>query len=310
MDDNLNSWISYNENATTLSHQQLSYGFTSGAEVSVPISPSAATLNFLDLLRYFYCEHLKGILFLTLSLTFIFAVPVALTRPEKMKMVVNSFVKQSIDIIGAAVGLLLTLPFFIVLPILIKLDSSGPVFYTQLRVGINRRKQDRRYCRRSDFTERRVRDRRRHNYQGKPFHVIKFRTMGRDAEKKCGPVWATENDSRITKLGRILRKTRLDEIPQFINVLRGDMSLVGPRPERPNFVQDLSEKVENYNGRLTVRPGLTGLAQVENGYDTSLASVVKKVNLDLEYIRHWSIWADIKILFKTVIVVITGKGAC
>jgi lipopolysaccharide/colanic/teichoic acid biosynthesis glycosyltransferase len=310
MDNSPNSRINYNDNAATLTHQQLRYGVASGAEVSVPASPSLGTLNFLEQLRYFYCEHLRGILFLTLSLIFIFAVPLALIRPEKMKAVVNSFVKRSIDIIGAAVGLLLTLPLFIVLPVLIKLDSSGPVFYAQLRVGINRRKQDRRYCRQSDSTERRVRDRRRQNCQGRPFHVIKFRTMGRDAEKKCGPVWATENDSRITWLGRILRKTRLDEIPQFINVLKGDMSLVGPRPERPSFVQDLSEKVEDYNGRLAVRPGLTGLAQVENGYDTSLASVVKKVNLDLEYIRHWSLWSDIKILFKTVIVVITGKGAC
>jgi len=226
-----------------------------------------------------------------------------------MKAVVNSFVKRSIDIIGAAVGLLLTLPLFIVLPMLIKLDSPGPAFYAQLRVGINRRKRDRRYRQRSDVTERRVRYRRRQNCQGKLFHVIKFRTMVRDAEKNCGPVWATENDFRITWLGKTLRKTRLDEIPQFINVLKGDMSLVGPRPERPNFVQDLSEKVEDYNGRLAVKPGLTGLAQVENGYDTSLASVAQKVNLDLEYIRHWSVWTDVKILFKTVVVVFTGKGA-
>jgi lipopolysaccharide/colanic/teichoic acid biosynthesis glycosyltransferase len=183
------------------------------------------------------------------------------------------------------------------------------VFYTQLRVGINQRKRDRRYRQRSDVIERRARDRRRQNYQGNLFHVIKFRTMVRDAEKNCGPVWATENDSRITRLGKTLRKTRLDEIPQFINVLKGDMSLVGPRPERPNFVQDLSEKVQDYNERLAVKPGLTGLAQVENSYDTSLASVAQKVNLDLEYIRHWSLWTDVKILFKTVVVVFTGKGA-
>ena len=134
--------------------------------------------------------------------------------------------------------------------------------------------------------------------------------MVQNAEKKSGPVWAIKNDSRITRLGTFLRKTRLDEIPQFINVLKGDMSLVGPRPERPNFVRDLSEKVQDYSGRLAVKPGLTGLAQVENGYDTSLASVVRKVNLDLEYIRHRSIWADIKILSRTVMVVLTGKGAC
>jgi len=307
MEDSLNSRINYNENAS-LPHQQLSYGLASSAEISVPVS-GVATLNFLGQLRYFYCEHFRGMLFLVLSLTFIFAVPVALIRPEKMKAVFNSFVKRSIDIIGAVVGLLLTLPLFIILPILIKLDSPGPVFYTQLRVGINQRKRDRRYRQRSDVIERRARDRRRQNYQGNLFHVIKFRTMVRDAEKNCGPVWATENDSRITWLGKTLRKTRLDEIPQFINVLKGDMSLVGPRPERPNFVQDLSEKVQDYNERLAVKPGLTGLAQVENSYDTSLASVAQKVNLDLEYIRHWSLWTDVKILFKTVVVVFTGKGA-
>jgi lipopolysaccharide/colanic/teichoic acid biosynthesis glycosyltransferase len=309
MDDSLNRQVNYNKNAEALTHQQLNYGLASGAKVSVPASP-ATTINFLEQLQYFYCEHIRGMLSLALSLVFIFAVPVALTRPEKRKAVVNSFVKRSIDVIGAAVGLLLTLPLFIILPTLIKLDSPGPVFYSQLRVGINRRKRDRRYCQRPDVTERRVRDRRRQNCQGKPFHVTKFRTMVQDAEKKCGPVWATESDSRITWLGRILRKTRLDEIPQFINVLKGDMSLVGPRPERPNFVQHLSEKVKDYNGRLAVKPGLTGLAQVENGYDTSLVSVVQKVNLDLEYIRHWSIWTDVKILFKTVVVVFTGKGAC
>jgi lipopolysaccharide/colanic/teichoic acid biosynthesis glycosyltransferase len=133
--------------------------------------------------------------------------------------------------------------------------------------------------------------------------------MVADAEKKCGPVWATRNDPRITRLGSILRKTRLDEIPQFINVLLGQMSLVGPRPERPVFVDELSSQVDGYHKRLEVRPGLTGLAQIENGYDSSVASVVRKVQYDLHYIQHWSIWQDVKILFRTVLVVITGKGA-
>ncbi len=308
MDDNLKNRINYRENAATFANRQLGYGLASGTEVSAAAYPS--TLSFLEQLRYFYCEYLRGMLFLTLLLGFIFAVPVALTERKRMKVLVNRFAKRSLDVIGAGVGLLLALPFFIVLPILIKLDSPGPVFYTQLRVGLNRRRRDRRFCPRSDIAERRRRDRRRQNYQGKLFRVVKFRTMAQDAEKMCGPVWATRNDSRITWLGRILRKTRLDEIPQFLNVFKGDMSLVGPRPERPKFVQDLSEKVEDYNGRLAVKPGLTGLAQVENGYDTSLASVVRKVNLDLEYIRHWSIWTDIKILLKTVVVVLTGRGAC
>lgn len=311
MDNNPNSRIDYsNDSAAALTHQQLRYGVAHGAEVSLPLSQSAATLSFVDQLRYFCCEHIRGALFVALSLIFVFVVPVALIRPGNMKAVVNSFVKRTIDVVGAAVGLLLTIPLFIVLSVLIKLDSPGPVFYSQLRVGVNRRKRDRRYCQRSDVTERRGRDRRRQNCQGRPFRLIKFRTMVQDAEKKSGPVWATANDARITRLGRILRKSRLDEIPQFINVLKGDMSLVGPRPERPSFVRDLCEKVDDYHARLAIRPGLTGPAQVQNGYDTSLASVVQKVNLDLEYIRDRSIWTDIKILFKTVVVVFTGKGAC
>ncbi|MFZ5981832.1 MAG: sugar transferase [Candidatus Zixiibacteriota bacterium] len=223
----------------------------------------------------------------------------------------NNAVKRTLDIVGALVGLILALPFMLILPILIKLDSSGPVFYTQLRVGVNRRKKDRRYHQRTELNaDQRQRDRRRENYLGKPFQVIKFRTMVQDAESKSGPVWATKNDPRITRLGAFLRKTRLDEIPQFINILKGDMSLVGPRPERPNFVKDLSTQVDDYTCRLEVKPGLTGLAQVENGYDSSLASVTRKVNYDLHYIRNWTLFYDIKIILKTVVVVFTGKGAC
>jgi lipopolysaccharide/colanic/teichoic acid biosynthesis glycosyltransferase len=220
----------------------------------------------------------------------------------------DSWVKRSLDIIGAALGLLLCAPFFVILPILIKLDSPGPVFYMQDRIGHNRRRRQRRETDGSSLG-RSGRDRRRIDLKGRPFQVIKFRTMVVDAEKKCGPVWATRNDPRVTRLGRLLRKTRLDEIPQFVNVLLGHMSLVGPRPERPHFVEDLSGKVENYVLRLQVKPGLTGLAQIENGYDSSMSAVVRKVHYDLEYIRNWSIWQDVKILFRTIGVVITGKGA-
>lgn len=311
MDNSLNNRVTYgNENAATLTRQDVSYGVAAGAEATSPRTASVATLNFLDQLRYFYCEHVKGMLFLTLSLLFIFVVPIAFARPEKLRAMVSRYVKRSIDIVGAAVGLIVALPLFIVLPILIKLDSAGPVFYAQVRVGVDRRKRDRRCWQRSDMGDQRIRERRREDLMGKLFTVIKFRTMVQNAEKKCGPVWATQNDPRITKLGKILRKTRLDEIPQFINVLKGDMSLVGPRPERPTFVRDLSTKVYDYRGRLTVKPGLTGLAQIENGYDSSVATVTQKVRLDLEYIRNWSIWADVKILFKTMVVVLTGKGAC
>ena len=202
------------------------------------------------------------------------------------------------------------MPFWIILPVLIKLDSRGPVFYTQLRVGVNRRGKDRRYHQKADVVDRRGRERRREDYQGRLFRVIKFRTMVHNAEKHSGPVWASKNDSRVTRAGAFLRKARMDEIPQFLNVLRGDMSLVGPRPERPNFVRELSGQVDDYNNRLKVKPGLTGLAQVEAGYDSSVATVAEKVRYDLEYIENWSLWTDIKILLKTVKVVLTGKGAC
>ncbi len=229
-------------------------------------------------------------------------------RALPIREILAAFFKRLIDIAGAVVGIVLCLPFFVLLPILIKLDSPGPIFYRQLRIGHNRRRGTRRRSNGSGLG-RAVRDRRRQDLRGRPFRVIKFRTMVADAEKKCGPVWATRNDPRITRLGSILRKTRLDEIPQFINVLLGQMSLVGPRPERPKFVEELSARVENYDKRLIVKPGLTGLAQIENGYDSSVASVVRKVHYDLQYIQNWSLWQDIKIILKTVLVVVTGRGA-
>jgi len=261
--------------------------------------------GFLAYIAYFASEYLWG--HLVLALTYLAG---ALTpdRTRPLRTLLRATFKRAVDIIGASIGLMLTSPFFIILPILIKLDSPGPVFYLQLRVGYNRRRRERRAPHGSSLG-RTSRDRRRQNLKGRPFSVIKFRTMVADAEKKCGPVWATKNDPRITRLGHFLRKTRLDEIPQFINVFLGQMSLVGPRPERPKFVEELSAQVENYNQRLQVKPGLTGLAQIENGYDSSLSSVVRKVHYDLQYIHNWSVWQDVKIMMKTVFVVITGKGA-
>ncbi len=261
--------------------------------------------GILYLIAYFASEYLWG--HLVLALNFVGSA-LAPDRARPFRISLRAFFKRIVDITGASIGLLLTSPFFIILPILIKLDSPGPVFYLQLRVGHNRRRRERRAPHGSSLG-RSSRDRRRQDLRGRPFNVIKFRTMVADAEKKCGPVWATRNDPRITRLGHFLRKTRLDEIPQFINVFLGQMSLVGPRPERPKFVEELSAQVENYNQRLQVKPGLTGLAQVENGYDSSLSSVVRKVHYDLQYIHNWSIWQDVKIMLKTVLVVITGKGA-
>lgn len=254
----------------------------------------------------FFSEYILGHALLVVMLLTSRRAPYAESLPLQTRL--GSFFKRSIDIVGAMIGLILTSPLFALLPIIIKLDSPGPIFYRQSRVGHNRRRGERRAVEGSRMG-RSSRDRRRSDLLGRPFHVIKFRTMVADAERKCGPVWATKNDPRITRLGRFLRKTRMDEIPQFINILLGDMSLVGPRPERPMFVKELCSQVENYDQRLTVKPGLTGLAQVENGYDCSVTSVVRKVHYDLEYIRTWSLWQDVKILLKTVVVVVTGKGA-
>jgi lipopolysaccharide/colanic/teichoic acid biosynthesis glycosyltransferase len=207
--------------------------------------------------------------------------------------------RRSLDVLAAAAGLVvfgLLLPF---LALLIKLDSPGPVFYRQTRIGINRR--------------RRLRgipgDNRRKVLQpGRPFDILKLRTMTVNAEA-AGPQWARANDARVTRVGRFLRKTRLDEVPQFWNVLRGDMSLIGPRPERLVFVRQLAKDIPEYCDRLLVKPGLTGLAQVRNGYDTDLQSVRRKVAFDCEAIRRASLRLDLEILLSTVRVVIKGEGA-
>jgi lipopolysaccharide/colanic/teichoic acid biosynthesis glycosyltransferase len=217
-------------------------------------------------------------------------------------------IKRTIDIAGAAVGLILSIPIWLIVSILIKLDSPGPVFYTQLRVGKNRRRGDRRRINLSGDDRRNLRDRRKDSGFGAPFKIIKFRTMYDNAESSTGPVWASHHDPRITRVGRVLRKIRVDEIPQLINVLMGNMSLVGPRPERPFFVAKLDGSIENYQNRFEVKPGITGLAQVEHKYDESLDDVGNKVKYDITYIKNLSVFQDIKILFKTVIVVLTAKG--
>lgn len=189
-------------------------------------------------------------------------------------------VKRILDILFSLITIVCFLPVGLVLVIFIKLDSKGPVFYRQERVGRN----------------------------GKSFKIIKFRTMVQNAEQVSGPVWASENDPRITKIGRFMRKTRLDEVPQMINVLDGAMSLVGPRPERPYFVEKLKEQIPLYSRRLVIRPGITGWAQVKGEYDQSLEHVKQKLEFDLFYIENMSLRMDLKILFHTVYVVLCGKG--
>lgn len=188
--------------------------------------------------------------------------------------------KRLVDIVSAAVGLIVCSPLLALIAFLVKLDSKGPVIYAQERVG--------RF--------------------GESFMIYKFRTMRMDAEAR-GPVWAGgEEDPRLTRVGRVLRRTHLDELPQLVNVLRGDMSLVGPRPERPHFVETLNQAVPGYDERLFIKPGITGLAQVHYRYDQSIADVRRKLRFDLLYVKRMCLALDLRILAWTILVVITGRG--
>ncbi|HQB64854.1 MAG TPA: sugar transferase, partial [Fibrobacteraceae bacterium] len=189
-------------------------------------------------------------------------------------------VKRAMDIIIAFGLLILSSPIFFLAAIGVKLDSKGPIFYSQERVGL----------------------------YGRRFMVHKFRTMKVDAEKN-GAQWATKNDPRITRIGLFLRRARIDELPQLLCVLKGDMSMVGPRPERAVFIEQLREQVPFYISRLKIKPGLTGWAQVRHHYDTSIEDVQKKLQYDMYYYENMSLLLDIQILFRTIYVVITGKGA-
>lgn len=222
-------------------------------------------------------------------------------------------VKRTVDIVGALALLIVTTPLMVVVAILIKLTSAGPVVYSQTRTGLNRR--DRRRDRRrknqgppDGLTERRQFNRRAERGFGLPFTIYKFRSMRIDAEVD-GPQFAEADDPRVTRLGRFLRKSRIDELPQLLNVLRGEMSLVGPRPERPEFIQELSKDIPGYLDRLGIKPGLTGLAQVANGYDVDTDAMRRKVRLDMYYLQNCSFGNDLRILVRTVWVVLTGFGA-
>lgn len=238
-----------------------------------------------------------------------------LERPQSNLRTIDRWTqraKRSMDLLCAIGMLLLLTPVMLLVALAVKLTSPGPILFRQIRTGLNLRgSRDRRGVR-SDAAgdERRQKpsDRRQGVCYGKPFVLYKFRTMRIDAEKN-GAQFATKGDPRVTPIGRFLRKTRLDELPQLWNVLRGEMSLVGPRPERPEFIEHLSEEVPNYLLRLGIKPGLTGLAQVLNGYDNDIAGFRRKVALDLLYLQNCCLLNDVKILFRTVGVVLTGKGA-
>lgn len=190
-------------------------------------------------------------------------------------------VKRIVDLLASALGVLAALPVWLLVPVAIKLDSPGPVLFRQERTG----------------------------RQGKPFQVLKFRSMHSGAEEESGPVWAQDGDGRVTRVGRVIRKTRIDELPQLINVLKGEMSFVGPRPERPFFIEQLAERIPYYLQRHSVKPGLTGLAQVKYSYGSTVEDAVEKLRYDLFYIKRMNIWMDLAIIFETVKVVLFGKGA-
>lgn len=215
--------------------------------------------------------------------------------------------KRIFDIIMSIMGFIFCSMFFFVIPIIIKLDSRGPVFYRQIRVGMNNRKRDRRVINLHVEHDRRKGDRRQVNLYGRPFWVIKFRTMTQDAEQKSGAVWAQKNDPRVTMVGNILRFTHVDEIPQFYNVLCGEMSMVGPRPERPQFFPAIMDRVPNFPKRLQVKPGMTGIAQIVCGYDVTIEGVRNKLRYDLLYVRNSGLKADIVILLRTFWVIVRGK---
>jgi sugar transferase (PEP-CTERM system associated) len=190
-------------------------------------------------------------------------------------------VKRAFDITFASLLLVLALPVMLLTIFLVAIESGFPIFYRQERVGMN----------------------------GRLFNVIKFRSMRTDAEKDGKPRWATGNDSRVTRVGRFIRKTRIDELPQLINVLKGDMSMVGPRPERPFFVDQLTREIPFYAVRHSVKPGVTGWAQVRYHYGASVEDSAEKLQYDLYYVKNHTLFLDLVVLFETVGVVLTGKGA-
>ncbi len=205
----------------------------------------------------------------SLTTTFFEGMPIVGLR-ESPHYGVNVLVKRLMDIVLAALALILLSPLMVLIALAVKLTSKGPVFYRQERCGLN----------------------------GQSFPMLKFRSMRAGAEDATGPVWADKQDERKTAIGAFLRKTSLDELPQFINVLKGDMSIVGPRPERPVFIEKFSKTIPNYMARHAVKCGITGWAQVHGWRGNT--SLRKRIQYDLHYIIHWTPWLDLKIMWLTL----------
>jgi sugar transferase (PEP-CTERM system associated) len=205
---------------------------------------------------------------------------IALSRGYKVCRM-NALFRRLLDVAASIIGLLAVAPVLLMAALAIKLEDGGPIIYPQERVGLN----------------------------GRTFVLLKFRSMRVDAERDGRPAWAKERDNRITRVGRIIRKFRIDELPQFLNVLRGDMALIGPRPERPHFVRQFSESIPFYDSRHAIRPGITGWAQVCFRYGASFEDTKRKLAYDIYYIKHRGLLLDALILLETVRVVLSGDGA-
>ncbi|GEP25069.1 MULTISPECIES: sugar transferase [Lentilactobacillus] len=186
-------------------------------------------------------------------------------------------IKRILDILFSLMLIILTFPIVMVTVVAVKCESHGPIFYKQVRVGL----------------------------MGRKIVITKFRSMYMDAEKN-GAQWAQKNDPRVTRVGKIIRRTRIDELPQLFSVLKGDLSLIGPRPERPNFTEEFSHKYPGFEKRLRIKPGLSGYAQINGGYDIDPG---QKAKLDCYYINHLSFWIDVKIFISTIKIIFSGEGA-
>ena len=189
--------------------------------------------------------------------------------------------KRTYDIILSSIGLIIASPLFLIISLLIKLESKGPIFFKQERVGRN----------------------------GQPFYIYKFRSMYKDAEKKTGPIMSFKGDCRVTRLGKFIRKTRLDELPQLWNVLNGSMSFVGPRPERPIFVEKFKKHIPFYSQRFSLRPGITGWAQIRCPYAPNIEQTLDKLRYELYYLKNFSLLFDLSIILRTIKVVLFARGS-